>query len=65
MFGPGNGFMGQEWFFLQDVPETYAGLPLYAFFFQEFTSGAYGLPTISKENVTPTTKPSLSPAAGN
>ncbi|MBN1563987.1 MAG: ammonium transporter, partial [Anaerolineae bacterium] len=40
MFGAGNGLFGTEWFFLQDIPETYAGLPLYAFFFFQFAFSA-------------------------
>ncbi len=42
MFGAGNGFFGQEWFFLSDVPEIYPGLsvPSYAFFFFQFAFAA-------------------------
>jgi Amt family ammonium transporter len=40
MFGSGTGFMGTEWFFLRDIPDTYAGLPLYAFFFFQFAFSA-------------------------
>ncbi len=40
MFGSGNEFFGTEWFFLQGVPDTYAGLPLYAFFFFQFAFSA-------------------------
>jgi Amt family ammonium transporter len=40
MFGAGNGLFGTEWFFLRDIPETYAGLPLYAFFFFQFAFSA-------------------------
>lgn len=42
MFGAGNGFFGQEWFFLSDLPEVYPGLsvPSYAFFFFQFAFAA-------------------------
>lgn len=42
MFGAGNAFFGQEWFFLNGLPEIYPGLtvPGYAFFFFQFAFAA-------------------------
>jgi Amt family ammonium transporter len=40
MFGSGNGFMGNEWFFLQGLPSEINGLPPYAFFFFQFAFSA-------------------------
>ena len=42
MFGAGNSFFGQEWFFLSDLPDIYPGLsvPSYAFFFFQFAFAA-------------------------
>ncbi|MCB8944752.1 MAG: ammonium transporter [Ardenticatenaceae bacterium] len=38
MFGTGNNFFGQEWFFLSGIPDVYPGLtiPTLAFFFFQF-----------------------------
>jgi Amt family ammonium transporter len=38
MFGSGNAFWGQQWFFLNGIPEVYPGLtiPTLAFFFFQF-----------------------------
>ena len=38
MFGSGNAFFGQEWFFLNGIPDIYPGLtiPTLAFFFFQF-----------------------------
>jgi len=40
MFGSGTGLFGTEWWFLSGTPDTYAGLPLYAFFFFQFAFSA-------------------------
>jgi ammonium transporter, Amt family len=40
MFGSGNGFFGTEWFFLRGIPDEYAGLPFFAFFFFQFAFSA-------------------------
>lgn len=42
MFGAGSAFFGQEWFFLNGLPEVYPGLtiPGYAFFFFQFAFAA-------------------------
>jgi Amt family ammonium transporter len=40
MFGVGNGLFGTTYFFFNDLPETYAGLPTLAFFFFQFAFSA-------------------------
>lgn len=42
MFGAGNAFFGQEWFFLSGLPDIYPGLtiPSYVFFFFQFAFAA-------------------------
>ena len=42
MFGAGSAFFGQDWFFLNGLPEVYPGLtvPGYAFFFFQFAFAA-------------------------
>lgn len=36
MYGAGNAFFGTEFFFLNGVPETYAGVATFAFFFFQY-----------------------------
>lgn len=40
MFGAGGAIIGREFFFLMDIPETYAGVPTLAFFFFQFAFSA-------------------------
>jgi Amt family ammonium transporter len=40
MFGVGNGLFGTTYFFFNDLPETYGGLPTLAFFFFQFAFSA-------------------------
>ncbi len=35
MFGAGNGFMGLSMFFMSGVPDTFAGLPIWVFWFYQ------------------------------